>query len=200
MDMAVADINGDQRQDLVLSNGDIYLGQQDGSLAGKPSLQLTPPPGEMPGWTFLAAADFDRDGWTDVALLTNGKEGTTVWFYRNTRNPRQPFSRDPSAKFLFPGAEVNRDGAKVADWNGDGIPDLFLCQRGQQPGVCIFTGLSTDGLNPRRKVFVKLDYVPHFDTRFGVADFNGDGRVDLAGFGRSPTGAVGVYIWLQGGK
>ena len=38
---------------------------------------------------------------------------------------------------------------------------------------------------------MKLDYTPHFDTRFGVADFTGDGRLGLAGFGRVPTGAEG---------
>ena len=197
LDLALADVNGDQREDLILSNGDIYLRQRDGSLPETPSFHLNPPSGEMNGWTFLAAADFDHDGWTDVALLSNSKEGTTVWLYRNTRNPQQPFTKEPTAKFVVPDVDVNRDGPTIADWNGDGIPDLFLCQRGQQAGVCILTGAPVDGLSPQRKISVKLDYVPHFDTRFGVADFNADGRVDLAGFGRSPTGAEGVYIWLQ---
>ncbi len=199
MDIALANVNGDQREDLITSSGDIFLRQPDGSLPDTPSFHLNTPAGELKGWVFLAAADFDHDGWTDVALLANGKEGTIVWLYRNTRNPRAPFSKEPSARFVVPDADVNRDGPTVADFNGDGIPDLLLCKRSAPPGVCVLTGSPADGLSPQRVLQVKLDYVPHYDTRFGVGDFNGDGRPDLAGFGRAPTGAEGVYIWLQGG-
>lgn len=196
-DMDLADVNGDKREDLVMSSGDVFLRQPNGSLAVEPAFHLKPPAGEPQGWAFMAAADFDRDGRTDVALLTNGNEGTTVWLYRNTRSAAEPFPKEPSAKFVVPGTSVNRDGPTTADFNGDGVADLILGAQDKRPGACILAGSPVDGLSPRRIVPVKLDYVPHFDTRFGVADYNGDGRLDLAGFGRSPTGAVGVYVWLQ---
>jgi glyoxylase-like metal-dependent hydrolase (beta-lactamase superfamily II) len=199
-DIALADVNGDGREDLITSCGDIFLRRPNAALAETPSFHLNPPPGEPQGWAFLAAADFDGDGRTDIAFLANGKEGTTVWLYRNTGNPRQPFPRQPSASFLVPGAEVNRDGPTVADFDGDGIPDLVLCSRSPATEARILTGSRADGLSPRRILSVKLDYVPHFDTRFGIADFDGDGKADLAGFGPSPTGAMGVYIWLQPGR
>jgi hypothetical protein len=69
--------------------------------------------------------------------------------------------------------------------------------RDKPPGACVLAGSASDGLDPRRAVSITLDYTPHFDTRFGVADFNGDGRADLAGFGPSAVGATGVYIRLQ---
>ena len=196
-DLELTDVNGDKREDLVVSSGDVFLRQPDGSLALAPTFHLKPPAGVPQGWAFMAAADFDRDGRTDVALLANGKDGTTVWLYRNTQSAQEPFPKEPSAKFVVPDTSVNRDGPTVADFNGDGVADLILCTRDKQPGVRILAGSPADGLSPQRIVSVKLDYVPHFDTRFGVADYNGDGRLDLAGFGRSPTGAVGVYIWLQ---
>ena len=192
----LADVNGDKRDDLILSNGDIFLRQADGSPAETPDFHLAPPQGTSPGWTWMAAADFDHDGWTDVAFLTNDKDGATVWLYRNTRDPQAPFPKEPNAKFTIPDAVVLRDGPTVADWNGDGVPDLLLAAKGK-PGACILTGSSEDGLNARRITFVPLDYEPHYDTKLGVGDFNGDGRSDLAGFGPSSVGAVGVYIWLQ---
>jgi metallo-beta-lactamase class B len=195
MDIQLADVNGDKRDDLITSCGDIFLRQPDGSLAETPAFHLTPPSGESKGWTFLAAADFDHDGWTDVALLANGKDGVIVWLYRNTRDPHAPFPAEPSAKFVVPDAVVNRDGPTVADIDGDGIPDLIL-ERKSKPGLAILTGAAGDGLSPRRIVSVKLDYTPHFDTRLGAADFSGDARIGLAGFGPSPTGAIGVYIWV----
>ncbi|HEY3322828.1 MAG TPA: FG-GAP-like repeat-containing protein [Planctomycetota bacterium] len=197
MDMAVADVNGDGRTDLILSNGDIFLRQADGSLSPTPSLRLKPPLTEQKGWTWLAAADFDHDGSVDVALLAGGTEGACVWLYRNTKNAEAPFAAEPSPKLVVPATDVCRDGPTVADLNGDGIPDLILHSRGEQGGVVILSGSATDGLSAQRVLPIKLDYGPHFDTRFGVADFNGDGRPDLAGFGRAATGALGVYIWLQ---
>ena len=198
MDIQLADVNGDHREDLITSGGEIFLREPDGSLAETPTFCLAPPPGDPPGWTFLAAADFDHDGWTDLAFLANGKEGVTVWLYRNTRNPLAPFPSQPSTKFVVRNCAVNRDGPTVADWNGDGIADLILtiAKPDARSGVCILTGSAADGLSPDRLVTVTLDYVPHFDARLGVADFTGDGRPCLAGFGRAPTGAMGVYIWL----
>ena len=120
-----------------------------------------------------------------------------MWLYRNTGDAHAPFAPEPNAKFVVPDTTVSRDGPTVADWDGDGISDLLLTKREDPPGACILSGAMGDGLNPQRAVTVKLDYVPHFDTRFGVADFTGDGRPDLAGFGPSPVGAVGSYVWIQ---
>ncbi len=196
--MQLADVNGDKRDDLIFSCGDIFLRQADGSLEETPSIRLQPPSGsgEQAGWIFLAAADFDNDGATDVALLASGKEGALVSLYRNRRNPQQPFGDKPSAEFVAKGADIIRDGPTAADWNGDGVPDLLLATR-EKPSARILLGSAADGLNPDRAVTVPLDYTPHFDTQLGVADFNGDGKPDLAGFGASPVGAVGVYIWFQ---
>jgi hypothetical protein len=38
-----------------------------------------------------------------------------------------------------------------------------------------------------------------FDTKLGLGNFAAKGRVDLAGFGHSETGAPGVYIWVKPG-
>jgi hypothetical protein len=195
-DIALADVDGDRRDDLIASCGDVFLRRPAGSLSETPSFHLSAPPGEPEGWGFMAAADFDADGRTDIALLANGKDGALVWLYRNAGNPREPFAAGPDVVLPLPGAEVNRDGPVAADFDGDGVTDLVLAARGN--GACVLTGSRTDGLSAARTIAVKLDYAPHFDTRFGVADFDGDGKPDLAGFGSSPTGAPGAYIRLQG--
>ncbi|MGD0091207.1 MAG: FG-GAP-like repeat-containing protein, partial [Planctomycetota bacterium] len=189
-DVQLADVNGDKRDDVILSNGDIFLRQANGALAETPAFHLVPPQGELPGWTWMAALPLSPSrhregvgggGWTDVAFVTNVKNGATVWLYRNTHNPEAPFPREPNVKFTIPEAVVLRDGPSVGDWNGDGVPDLVLASKGK-PGACILTGSPEDGLSTKRVIFVPLDYEPHYDTKLGVCDFNGDGRTDLAGF------------------
>jgi glyoxylase-like metal-dependent hydrolase (beta-lactamase superfamily II) len=195
-DIALADVNGDKREDLLLSNGDGFLRQPDGSLAETPSFHFNTPQGTDAGWTFMGAGDFDGDGWPDVAFITNVKDGALVWLYRNTRNPQEPFAKEPSATFMVPGAVVGRDGPTVGDWNGDGAADLILGAQDKR-GARILTGSPQDGLSAQRVISLPLDYEPFYDAKLVVADFNGDGRPDLAGFGPSAVGAVGVYIWLR---
>ncbi|MBM4042707.1 MAG: MBL fold metallo-hydrolase [Planctomycetes bacterium] len=196
--VALADVNGDKRDDLIFSTGDILLRKADGSFEDTPSIRLKPPSGsgEQAGWVFLAAADFDKDGWTDVALLVSGKEGCIVSLCRNTKDPKQPFAEKPSTEFVAKDAAIIRDGPTVADWNADGVPDLILATR-EKPSARILLGSAADGLSPERALTVPLDYSRHFDTQLGVADFTGDGKPDLAGFGPSAAQAVGVYIFLN---
>lgn len=195
-DIALADVNGDKREDLLLSSGDIFLRQADGALAEAPSLHLDTPQGTDAGWTFMGTGDFDHDGWPDAAFIANAKDGALVRLYRNTRRPAEPFAKEPSAAFTVPGAAVLRGGPTVADWNGDGAADLVLGALDKR-GARILAGSPQDGLSPSRATAVALDYEPFYDARLAVADFDGDGRPDLAGFGPSSVGAVGVYIWLR---
>jgi hypothetical protein len=197
-DLALADLNGDGKSDLIASCGDVLLRQPGGELPETPTFRLKPPAGELAGWVFMAVGDFNKDGWQDVVLLANGKDGVLAALYLNTHDPQRPFGEEPVA-FTVPDAAVLRDGPTVADWNGDGVPDLVLAAKDAR-GVRILLGDRRDGLKPDRIVSIPLDYTLHYDARIEVADINGDGLPDLVGWGLSPTGAAAVWVWLRPAK
>jgi hypothetical protein len=91
---------------------------------------------------------------------------------------------------------VLRCGPTVADWNGDGVADVILTVSGRQ-GAMVLPGRPGHGLDPGRAVRIAFDYQVHHDTPTGAADFDGDGNVDLAAFGRSHRTVPGVFIRLQ---
>jgi hypothetical protein len=186
----MTDVNHDGRPDLVTTAGDIFLRQPDGTLPAAPSLHLNVSGGKE--WIGLAAADFNGDGRADLVFTANEEKALKVWIFYNTKNPGRPFDDTP-AGFSLPEAHVSKDGPAAADWNGDGIADLVVCT---PKGAVVLPG-SREGLDLKRLAPLRLEYRPHGDAKFVVADFNGDGKMDLAGWGASMVGAAGVYIWLQ---
>jgi hypothetical protein len=93
-----------------------------------------------------------------------------------------------------------RDTPPVADWDGDGVADLIV-GKGQENRVLILRG-GPDGLDTRHALAIPLDFRLHFETGLHVADFDGDGRPDLAALGDTRTGVgaggpLTVYIWTQ---
>jgi len=195
MDLRVADVNSDQRADIITSAGEVILSQPDDQLAQADGGPLDTPK----GWTWNAVADFDGDGRNEVVLLARAERpatGLVCWVFENTRNPKRPFAKKPSRTFNIPEGEILRVGPTVADWNGDGVADLIL-SADRRTGAMVLMGGPKVGLSPERAYHVKLDFLVHYDTEVGVADFNRDGRPDLACFGQSHRTVPGVFIWLQ---
>jgi hypothetical protein len=195
-DLELADVNGDGRADLLLSSGDVLLRRPEGSLPEAPSFRL-PLPGA--GWPYLAVGDFNGDKRRDVLLLAQPPEGekaARLSLFCNTRDPRRPFDGTPSAAFELPlERSLLRDGPTVGDFNGDGAADVVIAA-GQGTQAIVLLG-AADGLNPKRTVVVSLDFILHHDTKLGLGDFTGTGKVAVAAFGTSAVGVPGVYVKLQ---
>jgi len=194
-DTQLVDLTKDGKDDLVLSNGEVFLRQADGSLANAPALKMKTPDVWCWGW----AADFNNDGWPEYAQVSNKDRDVIVSIFENTRDPGRPFKEQPDRTFSVPTATVLRDGPTAADWNSDGVPDLVLLhtKEAYRGAIAVILLGGTGGLNADRAERVALGYTPHHDTKVGVADFSGDGQPDLASFGATRVGASGVYVWLS---
>ena len=118
----------------------------------------------------IAAADFDDDGWVDLALRRSGLQGG-IALYRNVggRFERQPFDAGP------PG-EVPALTLAFVDLIGNSNPDLVLATDGR--GVFIY---ENRGGRFDQAPAIKLDTPDTARTRaMAFADFDRDGRLDIA--------------------
>ena len=184
--VAVADVNGDGKPDLLVANGcsvgncgypfqyglvGVLLGNGDGTF--QPAVSYDS--GGI-GPMSIAAADVNGDGKTDLVVANCGCSGG---FFDNsgpvdvlmgngdgTFKPAVAYSSGP-----YPWSVV------IADVNGDGHPDLLVansCWCGQDATVAVILG-NGDGTFQRAVTY------DSGELTFGiaVADLNGDGKPDL---------------------
>ena len=136
--IAVADLNGDGKPDVLIGADQRIcrwktLGVVYGPLAGKDELtvQRMWPEGQepYPPGTRLSTnpvlADWDGDGLPDLILgLRGGERRRGVYWCRNVGTKREP--KFGPSQLLVADNDVHRiTGICVADWNGDGRPDLI---------------------------------------------------------------------------
>jgi hypothetical protein len=170
--VAVADVNGDGKPDLVVANSG-FAGDSDGSvsvLLGNGDGTFQPPVTYSSGqnWTGITVADVNGDGKPDV--IVGNWPGAVGVFLGNGDGTFQP-----PVIYASGGTEVG--DVAVADVNRDGKPDLIVanCGSGCDGGsVAVLLGNGDGTFQPA------VNYGGgNGPYSVAVADVNGDGNPDV---------------------
>jgi hypothetical protein len=188
----VADLNGDGNMDLVVANGyfggaiDVYLGKGDGTF---------PPLVSYPvgvSTSSLALGDFNGDGKLDVAAADDSDNYVSI-LLGNGNGTLQTAVNYPSG--------FRPVGIAAVDFNGDGKLDLeFLNPTnndGTNASIAVLLGHG-DGTFHNDASYATVTMEPY---NIVTADFNGDGKPDLAIRDDDNTGAsISVLLNTGAGK
>jgi hypothetical protein len=196
--VAVADVNGDGKPDLVVANGNsntigVLLGNGDGTFQAAVTYGCG---GDLP--YSVAVADLNGDGKPDL-LVANSSSNTVGMLLGNGDGTFQ-------AAVTYGSNGSNARSVAVADANGDGKPDLVvvnLCASTSNCGtgsVSVLLG-NGDGTFQAAASYDSGGYIAY---SVAVADLNGDGKPDLVAANACPIdsdcnndkggGKVGVLI------
>ena len=168
--LAVADFNGDSKPDLAVANYDngtvgIFLNNGDGTF---PATATTYSSGGTHPRS-IAVGDFNGDRKLDIAV--GNHDSNNVGILLNKGN-----GTFPATATTYSSGGTNPRGVAVADFNGDGIPDVAVTNSGSTT-VGILLGTGSGGFVSAAAYITGSTYGPFGIT---VADFNGDGLPDLA--------------------
>jgi hypothetical protein len=156
--LAAADLTGDGKLDLLVSNaqGDVLtlVGNGDGTFQ---------PYRRLDDHVALAVADVNGDGRQEVVFADASLDRVRLL----SDQPGQDFVQGRQDGVLKPNA------VKLADLNGDGVPDLIVANGGGND-VLVYPGLGDGRFGPAHTFFVGTD-----PTGLTVADLTGDGVPDL---------------------
>ncbi len=169
--IGLLDYNGDGLLDIFIPGGGYFAGDNKHDIRGRPCKlyknlgnyqfkDVTKEVGleDFP-WFYshgVAIGDYDRDGWPDILLTGWGK---VALFHNEPVDPNDPAK---GRKFVDVTEKAGLTGitwatsAGWADFDGDGFPDLYVCQyvdwsfEKNHPTDCKYDGSSRDVCPPKK--------------------------------------------------
>ncbi len=170
---AAGDFNGDGKLDLVIDGANILLGNGNGAFTQGASLGV----GE-----FVTVGDFNGDGKLDLAVCNSANNSVTI------------FLGDGGGNFVTaPGSPIavgNQPQAIVAgDFNNYGRLDLAVANYGDGTITLLLGNGDGTFTQPSGSPYA----VGHGPLAIAAADFNGDGKLDLA-VANSTDGTVSILL------
>lgn len=184
--VAIADIDGDGKPDLIIANRasqsiSVFRNlSTPGAITGAsfaPRVDF-PAAGAGDGPTAIATADLDGDGKLDVVVAE--PSGGTIFVFRNTSTPGSITSASLAPAVAFGGLCGNR-GIAIGDIDGDGKPDI-LAVCAQTVSVLLNTISAPGSINAssfaQRQSFPASN-LGDFSSSIAIADIDGDGKPDV---------------------
>lgn len=178
---AVADVNRDGKQDVIVSNFNgtinVLLGNGDGTF-GAPKAIAALSAGSYP----IATADFNRDGIADLAVLDPTKETVSIYLGNGNGTFEEPKTQVVGNSPAY---------MAIGDVNGDGKPDVVLSAMHYIGGVwtygfTVMLGAGTGYLHAPQLVASKNGVGGWVLT---LGDVNNDGHLDVVATAYTGSGA-----------
>jgi hypothetical protein len=187
-DVAVADLNGDGRRDLVIAGSTLMVALQNAGTPGTFATPVTLYPAGSSTFVSVAVGDLDGDGSADVAVADD--TGVTVLFLV----PGAATPTVASAVRVYsnptPPPNTGQNAVAIADLDGDGRNDLVVVDPVNSVVAVILQSHTAAG-QFMPAVLYALPANNNGLNRLAIADLNADGHPDLV---IAASKAVLVYL------
>jgi hypothetical protein len=172
---AGSDFNGDLHPDLIWQNDATrqttmwYMGGAGGTVMQTASWVWST---SVPGWRVAGTGDFNGDGKPDLIWVNDVTRQVVVWYMGGSfGNLRQTAAWMSTTG--YPGWHI----AAIADFNGDGKPDLVAQNDTTHQVFVVFMG-GPQGITVLGSTWISSSGIPAWSV-VAARDFNGDGKPDL---------------------
>jgi hypothetical protein len=178
--VAIADLDGDGRPDLLVASGDQGLSiYQNISSNGTITAASFAPPVNLPlpaGLQTMTVADVDGDGKLDIVVLNRNLN--QVLILKNISTPGVLTTNSFAVPVVFPTGNDPR-GVVVRDFDGDGLPDIAVANWADGT-VFVYHNLGTsNGITTNSFAAPVIYTVGASPQDLKTADLDGDGLPDL---------------------